>query len=802
MARNRRRQKSKKQKSTPSRLLRTLAKWLIVFAVLGAIAGAAGVAGLFYYFGRDLPELLSRDDYNPPQVSRIFASNGELIAEFHPPGERRTLVPLEEIPTIVQHAFMAAEDSEFMSHSGIDYLGMIRALYYAVRYDRGMRGTSTITQQLVKNLVLTPERAIERKIQEIILARELEHNLTKEDILYMYLNTIYLGHGNHGVEEASWRYFGKSVRDLEVHEAALLAGLTNGPETNTPVRNMEGAMRRRSFVLRQLWEKGFINEGTYHEAMEKEIVVANPAKTFPHLGRAPYFVEHVRKEIVESHGRQMLMEGGLRIHTTLDLTMQDAAERAARDGLRAYDQRRRYYRPKKSIDEKQIDKFIEDARKSLSFPLEPRENYDAVVTAIDVEEDRVTLQLGPVEATLLLEPRSRIVGEGSEEKPLDEVFKRGDILRVHPTTTVTEETEQPIDVRFETSAEAALIALDPHTREVRALVGGYDFELNEYDHATQARRQTGSAFKTIIFAAALEERIITPATIYLDSPSVYQLHDGESWSPRNSDGKWRGPIRVREGLAASRNVVAVRVLDDLGIQNGIDFSRRIGVKSELVPNYTMVMGSSEMPPIELTNTYATFASGGNYAEPRFLNRVESALGDRQLYQTHSEPVLAQEIAYLTTSLLESTISGYIDSNGTYRGGTAYTMRQIGHPIAGKTGTTNDSRDAWFIGYLPDLVVGVWVGFSDNSSLGPGQYGGNTAGPIFQDFLTEYVGDREPLQFEEPQTGITSATIDPITGKLARTGGFEEVFLVGTAPTEYAPAEEEDSGEDFFLNQFQ
>ena len=800
MATQRRRRRSKQQKKKGS-LLVTLLKWMVIMGILAGLAGVASLAGIFYYFGRDLPELLERDDYNPPQVSRIFADNGEVIAEFHVPGERRTLVPLEEIPAILQHSFMAAEDSEFMSHGGIDYLGLIRAVYYAVRYDQGMRGTSTITQQLVKNIVLTHERALQRKIQEIILARELEKNLTKEDILYMYLNTIYLGHGTHGVEEASLHYFGKSVREIEVHEAALLAGITNAPELNSPLRNPEGALRRRTYVLRQLWEKGFINEGTYREAMEEEIVTVPRSQTFPHLGQAPYFVEHVRKYLVAEYGRDRLFEGGLRVHTTLNLKTQEAAEVAARQGLREYDQRRGFFRPLRRLEESQIDGFVQESRTTVTGDLVPTQLYEAVVTKVDPETEHVTLTVGAFELQLLLEPRTRILGEGATKKSLEEVLGRGDILRIQPTTVVNQSTEAPA-ARFQRSAEAAVIAIDSRTREVKALVGGYDFALNEFDHATQARRQTGSSFKTIVYAAALEERIITPASVYLDSPTVYQLPRGESWSPRNADGQWRGPIRVREALGASRNVVAVRVLDDLGIDKAIAFARRIGIQSELVRNHTMVMGSSEMPPIEITNAYATFAANGEFAEPRFLNRVESAFGDRFLYQTHTEPVMAPEIAFLTTSLLVSAVDGYRDSTGNFRVGTGHVLRELGHPIAGKTGTTNESRDAWFIGYTPDLVTGVWVGFSDNTSLGPRQYGGNVAAPIFRDFMRPLLKDREPKAFEEPISGITDADIDAISGKLARRSGMTEFFLAGTAPTEYAPEEEEDSGEDFFFNQFQ
>ncbi len=793
--------RSRKNKKTVMGRLLAILKWLMILAILAAVTGIAGIAGIFYYYGRELPEILDRDDYDPPQVSQILTDDGEILAEFHVPGERRTLIPLDEIPDTVQFAFMAAEDSEFMTHAGIDYLGMLRAVYYAVRYDQGMRATSTITMQLVKNLILTPERSVRRKIQEIILTRELEQNLSKEDILYMYLNTIYLGHGTHGVEEASRFYFGKSVRDISIAEAALLAGLTAGPEAHTPLRHPERAERRRTYVLRQMWEKGFINEGSYREAMDTPIETVPVTDSYPYRGFAPYFTENVRRAIVDEYGRDLLMTGGMRVHTTLNIEMQRAAESAARKGLRAYDERQGFYRPQRRLEEDAIEPFLATGGEEAGEVLTPGTVYEVVVTSVDPETDQVIVGIGDIRARLLLEPRSRIVGEGSDKKPLEEVLARGDVLRVLPTTHIQATTEDPT-VRFETGAEVAVIVMDPHTREVRALVGGYDFGTNEFDSATQARRQTGSSFKTLVYAAALDAQAITPASVYLDSPTVFQLPNDQSWSPRNADGQWRGPIRVREALAASRNVVAVRVLDEIGIEDAIAFARRLGITSPLAQNYTMVMGSSEMPPLEITNAYATFAAGGEFARPRFLNRVESYHGDRTLYHTHTEPVLAPEVAYLTTSLLLSAVDTYRDSTGRNRFGTGHVIRALGHPVAGKTGTTNDSRDAWFIGYTPDLVIGVWVGFGDNRSLGRGQYGGNVAAPIFRDTLEKIVGDREPLHFEEPAAGITEATIDHVTGKLARTGGIEEIFLVGTAPTQYAPEEEEDSGEDFFLRQFQ
>ncbi len=802
MARNRRSSGKKRGKKKKGGVIGKIFKWVILLGIIGAILGGGGVAGLFYYYGRDLPELLKREDYQPKQMSRVYASDGELIGEFIAKDGRRTVLPMDEIPDYVRYSFMAAEDADFMTHEGIDYFGMARAFYYAVRYDAGMRGTSTITQQVIKNLVLTPERKIERKIKEIILARELEKNLTKEDILYLYLNTIYLGHGNYGVEEASRYYFGKSARDLEVEEAAVLAGITQSPESLSPKKHPKKAKKRRHYVLEQLWQKGFIEEATYREADKTPIETVAYHKSYPHLGKAPYFVEHVRKLLVDKYGAEKVYTGGLRVHTTLDLDKQIAAQGSLRAGLRVYDARRNFYEPVRKLGAKQVDAFIKKQAKKLAKEgLSKGKVYEAVVVSVDPEKELVKLSLGDVPARLLLRPKTRILGEGKDQKKVDEVFERGHVLEVVPLA-VEPDDEGSVPVEFRRGPESAIVSIDPKTRDVVAMVGGYSFDYNEYDHATQAKRQTGSTFKPFVYAAALETKRVTPATIYLDSPAVFKLDGGKSWSPKNSDGRWRGPIRVREGLGASRNVIAVRILRDVGIEKATEFAKKVGIKSPIVQNFTMVMGSSELTPLEITNAYATFASGGLHGEPRFIERVETANGETDTFETRIERVLAPEVAFMISDLMTSVTMGYVDRSGTRRGGTAGSLRKgFDRPFAGKTGTTNESRDAWFIGYTPQYVAGAWVGFGDNSPLGPKEYGGRVAGPIWRDYMKIIHEELEEKKFEQPSSGITTATIDPATGKLAREEGIEEVFLSGTAPTSYAPINQGGEENDFLMNQF-
>lgn len=780
-------------------IVKTILKWGLILALTGGLLGGATIAGIFFYYGHDLPKIMTREDYDPKQMTRIYTSDGKLIGELFKPAGRRTVVPLEEIPDHVRWSFMAAEDAGFMSHEGIDYLGMARAFYYAFVHGERLKGTSTITQQVVKNLILVPERTVERKVREIILARELESNLTKADILYLYLNTIYLGEGNYGIEEASRYYFGKHVGELTVAEAATLAGMPQSPENLSPKKHPEAAKSRRSYVLRQLWEKGFVEESIYRNAEEQPIETKPVSKTFPHLGTAKHFVERVRKILVDKYGEEKTYTGGLRVYTSLDLERQQSAAESTRAGLHTYDERRDFYQPVRTIPESKIDGFLDDQAETLADQgLDTQETYEGVVVGVEDEENPVRVKIGRIEAKLLLEPKNRILR--GEENPSD-VLSAGDVVRVVPEE-VEPGDDGKISVRFEEGPEGALVSVDPQTRDVVALVGGYDFEHDEFNHAIQARRQTGSTFKPFVYGAGLEEKIITPATIYLDSPAVFQMPGGKKWSPQNSDRSWRGPVRVREGLGASRNVVAVRILKDVGVDISKQFARRMGIESPLVDNYTLVMGSSELSPLELVNAYATIASGGLYAEPRFIRRVETSRGATQSFDVDTERVLGEDVAYLLSDLMTAVTEGYVDRKGRRRGGTAHSVSALEHTVAGKTGTTNDTRDAWFVGFTPQLTTGAWVGFDDNRSLGTREFGGKVAAPIWLSYMKEALEESEPEEFEAPDTGITTAKIDPKTGKLARSGGIEEQFLSGTAPTEYAPSKGEESDENFLMNQFE
>lgn len=778
---------------------RRLLSWTVTLAIIGAVCGGLALAGIFYYYSQDLPDVIKREDFQPPQMTRVYASRGELIAELAMPGGgKRTVVPMSQIPEHVRHAFMAAEDADFMRHGGIDYLGMVRAFYYAIFYDTGLKGTSTITQQVVKNLILTPEQTVGRKVREIILSRELEQNLSKEDILWLYLNEIYLGHGVNGVEEASKLYFGKSARDLELHEAAVLAGITQSPERLSPKKHPERALKRRAFVLRQLRDKGFINEAAYREADNKPLELSKKKDDKPHLGAAPYFTEHVRQLLIERYGKDKVYGGGMRVHTTLDLDKQLAAAASLREGLRQYDARHGLYRPVGHVAADKIASWQKEQAKKHSGPLEQGKTYKAVVLSIEPRTLDVRVAVGAQDANLSLSPKSRVLGEGKSRRSLDKILKKGDIIEVQ--SAGSDEQGNPL-VKFKPGPQASFVLLDPANRHVLALAGGYDFDENNYNHATQAMRQTGSTFKPFVYAAAIEKKLITPATLYLDTPKTFKLGGGKTYTPRNSDGKSRGQIRIREGIGASRNAVAVRVLDDLGTAAAIDFAKRIGIRSELVDNITLVMGSSSLSMMEMVNAYATLASQGMLDEPHFITHIETMTGETERFNATPKRVLAREVAYLITDLMIAVTQGYTDSQGTRRQGTGASVDKIKDmPIAGKTGTTNEARDGWFMGFTPYYVGGAWVGYDDNQPLGGKEYGSKVAGPIWLDAMRAAHKGLEPRRFEPPSVGITTARIHPDSGKLTREGGIIETFITGTAPTEYHEQSVEQVNE-HLLNQF-
>jgi penicillin-binding protein 1A len=553
------------------------------------------------------------------------------------------------------------------------------------------------------------------------------------------------------------------------------------------------------------------------------------------LGRAPHFVEQVRRELVERYGEDKVTGGGLRVYTTLDIKVQADLEAAVIDSITDYDKRHKLYRPIRRLDAAKIDAFLATQAKQTQGKLDRTTVYEAVVTQVLDDPQRVDLMVGDVAARLDLKPRARIFAAAKDappkppkgnkgakneknEKPapeepvkrsgaLSSLFAPGDVLRVKKVDD--DATDPSIAImRFDDGPEVGAIVLDPSTREVVALVGGVDFTISKFNHATQARRQTGSAFKPFIYAAALDANVIQPATILHDSPRTFPLPGGKVYSPKNSDDKWRGPIRLREAMGSSRNATAMLALELLEGPNktrpdrAIAFAQRLGLpKQHLTDNLTLALGSAEMTVIEMANAYAVFASGGLYAAPKLIERVSSTRGEADRFELRPEPVISPEVAYLTTSLMTAVVQGYVDREGKTRAGTGAIIDKLKRPVAGKTGTTNSVRDAWFVGFTPEYVTAVWVGYGDNRSLGDGEYGGKVAAPIWLAAMNAALKGKPTKTFKDsrPNT-IKDERIDPATGLLAREGGIDEEFIIGHAPTEYAPTSGQLGDDEFLLNQ--
>ena len=768
------------------RIIRTSMVLLLVLV----LAGGLGVAGMFYVYSLDMPRILAREDFRPKQMSRIYSSEGHVIDELVADEGRRTVVPFEHIAKPMRDAIMAAEDADFYQHQGLDYMGMVRALYYAVRYNK-RQGASTITQQVVKNLILTPEKKLKRKVQEIMLARALEQNLSKDDILYIYLNQIYFGHGNYGVQEASRYFFGKDASALSVAEAASLAGLVQSPERYSPLRHPERTRARRTYVLKQMRDKGMIDEATWSAANSSPLkIVKDRREVDPWMDTAPYYTAEVLRELERRFVGKEVAAMGLNVRTGLVVDKQVAADKAVRDGLHDFDASHKLTRAKLSLKGKALEQHHDRmARKIASVGLSPGTVYEAVVTAVKAEA--LELRLGTARGTLAAPSGSRTNADSGK---LGQLFSIGDVVGV---MVVRSWTADAPDVAFvgEPLPQAALVSIDVKTRRVEALVGGYDFAESSYNRATQAHRQTGSSFKPVVYATALADRVSTPATIWLDAPKPFQLPEGTVWNPKNSDGKYLGPLRLRRALALSRNVVAVRLLEKVGIGRAQEVARQLGIESSLVDNYTMALGSSELTVLEMANAYTTLAGQGERSAPIFITSVDDSFA-QELFRAEAtrEQTLPPEVAWLTTQLMTSVLQG----------GTASKVgRAFKRPAAGKTGTTNKSVDAWFVGFTPQKVTAVWVGYDDNRPLGKRAAGGTTAAPIWLSYMQAAHKDLPKEDFPKPAMGIVEARIDPKTGLLApvgSAGGFTEYFLTGTAPTEYAPEDGESSAGDFLLNQ--
>ena len=761
--------------------MRPFWKSFFIIALSAVAIGAGALAGTVWYLFQDLPSITGLHEYQPSLVTRVYSADKQVIGQFFV--ERRILVPLQKIPKPLVNAVIATEDARFFEHRGVDFVGIARAMLTNLVSGRIRQGASTITQQLARSLFLSPKRDFDRKLREVLLALKIEQMLNKNQILELYLNQIYFGHGAYGVQSASQTYFNKDVGQLTVSESAFLAGLPKAPSDYSPYNHQQAAKRRQAVVLKRMTDEGFI---TPQEASQ---AIAQPLSFRP-LARddlAPYFVERVRQRLVAEYGETMVYKGGLQVYTTLSRPAQLVATTALQEGLRQLDKRQGYRGPLRRA--RPDDKPDAHIGTIAAGSLREGDILEGIVTKVGRDGVVVTVQgvLGKIAIDdLAWAGRSSRTTETSKIKSPGEIFKIGDVIEVgvkkigNPLAQLTlEQTPQ---------VEGALLSLDPRTGGILAMVGGYDFKRSEYNRTVLSRRQPGSAFKPIIYAPAVDKGL-SPGTPLVDSGVVFNENDPDMvWRPENYDRKFYGQILMRDALAHSRNAATVRLLEKIGVPPVLDLAQKVGIASPLAHDLTLALGSSGVTMQELTAAYGLFLNQGIGLEPYLIESVLDASGKSLEYHV-PEPrqVLSKETAYLITNMMEDVIQR----------GTAQAARGMGRPLAGKTGTTNDYTDAWFVGGAPNLVTGIWVGFDDIRTLGEKETGSHAALPIWMTYMKAALEPLPIIPFTIPD-GIVFAKIDPVTGLLAADGastGVVEVFVKGTEPTQQAG--ETSSPSDFF-----
>ena len=762
-------------------------KSIIIIAVFSILLGTS--AGGYIAVSKGIPSIEEIKQYRPVAGTKIYADDDVLIGELKV--EKGIFVPINNIPEHLINAVIAVEDSRFWRHKGIDYLAIARALIKDLIYGELKEGGSTITQQLAKVMFLTPEKTLQRKLREAALATKIEKNLNKKEILELYLNKIYFGHGAYGVEMASRIYFGKSIKDVTLSEAALIAGLIKAPSLYSPYINLTKAKKRQEIVLFRMEEEGYIKRSEKNNALKQPIYLSSVRKG---VEANNYFVEYIRKYLEEKYGAESVYKGGLKVYTTLDRRVQLSAARALQEGIRELDKRRGWRGPiehKKDID---IAKEIKTEALTNVVVTNPGDNFSGLV--LKVSDKGALIKARGIIGKLSLEDArwaSNVIEskkglrKGLKNFKLTQILKPGDIVKVSIKSIRGREVRLLLEQ--EPEAEGAVVALEQASGFIRALVGGYDFAKSEFNRAVFAKRQPGSAFKPIIYAAALDHGF-TPASLIMDEPVTYYGGPKGEWTPENYDHKFYGSTTLREALTYSRNVVTVRLVEAIGINNVLDFARTIGVKGEMPRDLTLALGSLSITPLELALCYSVFANYGIKVNPIAIKYITDSKGRiLESNEPEAEEVISPQTAFLITSMMEDVV----------RNGTGWRAKALGRPVAGKTGTTNEYKDAWFVGYTPDLVSVVWVGFDNMRPLGPQETGARAASPIWVSFMKGILND-EPEEFSPPD-GIVSCVVDPATGLLSRdeSTGINEYFKEGTEPKQFSPSTSVREIKERFLN---
>lgn len=758
---------------------------VVVGAILVCtVVAVAGGFGAYFYLNEDLPKITDLTDYQPPIISTIYSDDDRTIGEFYE--ERRIVVGMDGIPEVLKQAFIAAEDARFYQHKGIDFLSIVRAFLKNIEAGTIVQGGSAITQQVTKSLSLTPERSYKRKLKEAILAYRIDKAFTKDEILFLYLNQIYLGHGAYGVQAAAENYFGKNVHDLTLAECAILAGLPQAPSRYSPFRHPDKARQRQIYVLNRMVAEGFITNLEATEAITEKLDIKPRRNWF--IEAVPFFTEYVRKYVEEKYGKEALYRNGLQVYTTVNIEMQKVAREEINRGLLNLDKRQGYRGPLDHLEEEQVEPFIE----KLASDAEARGALAAdrvvkgVVTAVSDKKKQVTVALGDATGTIALEdmkwarkPDPEVEYIYARIKTPSQALGPGDVIDVRLLERREKTEDWRLALEQQPEAQSALLCMESDSGYVKAMLGGRDFRQNQFNRAIQSRRQPGSAFKPLIYAAALDKGY-TPATVVVDSPIIYKDTERDTtWKPKNYKKSWSGPTLLRNALAKSMNVVTVKILQDIGVGYAIDYARGLGINSELSRDLSIALGSSGVSLLEIVRAYSVFNNHGYLVQPIFITKIVDRNGNVLEDNTPArEKAIEPETAYIMTSLLE----------GVVQEGTGRRVKALKRPAAGKTGTTNDLYDAWFVGYTPRYVTGAWVGFDKAQSLGKQETGSRAASPIWLGFMQRIL-EGEPVRTFQVPDGVVFAKIDADTGLLpiaeTRKTRFE-CFKDGTVPTEHTP----------------
>lgn len=746
-----------------------------VFAVgtLVFVIAIAGAFGVIWYYSRDLPDFTALEKYEPAVLSRVHAADGSLLAEFQ--HERRLYVPIQSVPRLVVNAFVAAEDKNFFTHPGVDPEGLARAIVNNLRNfgQRRPEGASTITQQVAKNFLLTNETSLERKIKEALIALRMETVFSKERILELYLNEIFLGLRAYGIAAAALQYFDKSVDELTLPEAAYLAALPKGPNNYDPFRNREAATARRNYVLDRMFEDGHVTKEQQVQAKASPLEVSQKSSRTATFA-AEYFTEEVRRQLVETYGEQKVYEGGLSVRTTIDPKLQGFLRKALVDALARFDEQRGWRGPVTHVNLAEgewgkllaaVPAYTDVAPWRLAVVL------DSQPQALRIGLQPARLRGGEVAAERMvgLIPQNLMAWARRSVRAGQEFLKPGDVIYVEPSSQVGNYTLRQVP-----EVGGGAVAMDPYTGRVLAMVGGFSFSESVFNRATQAYRQPGSSFKPIVYSAALDNGY-TPASVILDSP--FEIDQGPGlgvWRPENYDGKFYGPSTLRLGIEKSRNVMTVKLAQDMGMPLVAEYARRFGIYDDLPQVLAMSLGAGETTVFRMTTGYSIIANGGRKIKPTLIDRIQDRYGktiyrhdERQCEGCNAakytgqnppeltdrrEQVIDPQTAYQITSMME----------GVVQRGTGTVVREVGKPLAGKTGTTNDYKDAWFVGFSPSLAMGVYIGYDKPRPMGSGATGGVLSAPVFRDFMKPALADKPAVPFRVPQ-GIYFARIDARTG---------------------------------------